>query len=440
MLQSIANTIPAGTSDVFGFSARTRDYVIESIKRVYERYGFEPLYTPILEHAEVFNGHHGEGEQLLFKLNDKLGNQLVLKYDSTVPLARVVSMYPDIPKPYKRYQLQSSFRDDEVDKGHFREFIQCDGDIVGAETLLSDAEIAMIAYDGLSEIGFTDFTIRLNHRKIIQGIAEKSGVFSKEGLLEIQRAIDYADKIIKDDLEGIRKDLKRRQVADDVIVTICDLVQRITDNPLETLDNIEDYLKDCPVAVEGINELKEILSYIPEAMSSKVRIDFTLARGADYYTGFILEAVINNIKLGAVLGGGRFDNLVEAFSSKKVPAVGMAFGLERILTAMHELNLTEKLNIQPKKVLITDNGLLQKEIISCAINLRKNFDVSILYGQEEHHHAVDYARHCGYRVLVDFKSKSTVELTSIGEDLCGYAFLVKDKLSWLGYTILEKAI
>ena len=273
MIRSIANSIPLGTSDLFGFDARIKDYVLEKIKMVYEKYGFEPLYTPILENAEVFNGHHGEGEKLLFNLKDKNGTNLVLKYDSTVPLARVVSMYPDIQKPYKRYQLQESFRDDDVDKGHFREFIQCDGDIVGASSLLADAEITMIAYDGLSEIGFSDFTIRLNHRKIIHGIAEKSGINSQEGFLQIQRAIDFADKVSKNGVEGIKKDLEKRKITDAVITTICDLISQITDNPLETLDNIRDYLSDSPIALEGINELKEILSYIPENIRKTIKIE-----------------------------------------------------------------------------------------------------------------------------------------------------------------------
>lgn len=197
MLREIANNIPLGTSDVKGFDARVKDYVLGKIKEVYENYGFEPLYTPIIENAEVFNGHHGEGEKLLFKLKDKQGMELVLKYDSTVPLARVISMYPEIQKPYKRYQLQESFRDDDVDKGHFREFVQCDGDVVGATTLLADAEIIMIAYDGLNKIGFSDFTIRINHRKIIQGIAEKAGIYSDSGFIKIQRAIDMLIKSLK---------------------------------------------------------------------------------------------------------------------------------------------------------------------------------------------------------------------------------------------------
>lgn len=436
MVRSLANTIPLGTSDVIGFNARVKDYVLAKIKMVYERYGFEPLYTPIIENAEVFNGHHGEGEKLLFNLKDKQGEELVLKYDSTVPLARVVSMHPEIPKPYKRYQLQESFRDDDVDKGHFREFIQCDGDIVGADTFVADAEIAMIAYEGLSEIGFSDFTIRLNHRKIIHGIAEKSGIYSEEGLLQIQRAIDYADKVIKTGVEGIKKDLERRQIADTVITTICDLVQKVTDDPFETLDNIQTYLADSKIALEGIRELREILSYIPENMRKAVRIDFTLARGADYYTGFIIEAVINNIELGAVLGGGRFDNLVEAFCDDKIPAVGMAFGLERIITAMEELELTEKLQISPQKVLIMDNAKFQHEIVECASKLRNSFDVSILYGLDHHCDVEAYARHCNYGAVIAFRGKNELIITMNAKT--PYALKLNNALIAYGYNCMEE--
>lgn len=434
MLREIANNIPVGTSDVKGFDARVKDYVLGKIKEVYENYGFEPLYTPIIENAEVFNGHHGEGEKLLFKLKDKQGMELVLKYDSTVPLARVISMYPEIQKPYKRYQLQESFRDDDVDKGHFREFVQCDGDVVGATTLLADAEIIMIAYDGLNKIGFSDFTIRINHRKIIQGIAEKAGIYSDSGFIKIQRAIDYADKIIKNGVAGIKQDLEKRNVSDIVINVICDLVNIVTEDPFETLNKIQGYLADSNSALEGIQELREILTYIPSKVLSKVKIDFTLARGADYYTGFIIESVINNIELGAVLGGGRFDNLVEAFCDERVPAVGMAFGLERIITAMKELELTDKLEIYPKKVIILDNSELQYDIIKCSSILRERFDVSILYGVYED--KLLYKNETTYKggIVIQFINTNTVSIKTRSNT--NYAMDVKNMLISYGYEVL----
>lgn len=434
MLREVANSIPLGTSDVKGFDARVKDYVLGKIKEVYENYGFEPLYTPIIENAEVFNGHHGEGEKLLFKLKDKQGMDLVLKYDSTVPLARVISMYPEIQKPYKRYQLQESFRDDDVDKGHFREFVQCDGDVVGANTLLADAEIIMIAYDGLDKIGFSDFTIRINHRKIIQGIAEKAGIYSDSGFIKIQRAIDYADKIIKNGVAGIKQDLEKRNVSDTVINVICDLVNIVTEDPFETLDKIQGYLADSNSALEGIQELREILTYIPSKVLSKVKIDFTLARGADYYTGFIIESIINNIELGAVLGGGRFDNLVEAFCDEKVPAVGMDFGLERIITAMKELELTDKLEIYPKKVIILDNSELQYDIIKCSSILREKFDVSILYGVYED--KLLYQNETTYKggVVIQFINTNKVIVKT--RNNTHYVMDVKNMLISYGYEVL----
>lgn len=434
MLREVANSIPLGTSDVKGFDARVKDYVLGKIKEVYENYGFEPLYTPIIENAEVFNGHHGEGEKLLFKLKDKQGMELVLKYDSTVPLARVISMYPEIQKPYKRYQLQESFRDDDVDKGHFREFVQCDGDVVGATTLLADAEIIMIAYDGLDKIGFSDFTIRINHRKIIQGIAEKAGIYSDSGFIKIQRAIDYTDKIIKNGVAGIKQYLEKRNVSDTVINVICDLVNIVTEDPFETLDKIQGYLADSNSALEGIQELREILTYIPSNVLSKVKIDFTLARGADYYTGFIIESIINNIELGAVLGGGRFDNLVEAFCDEKVPAVGMAFGLERIITAMKELELTDKLEIYHKKVIILDNSELQYDIIKCSSILREKFDVSILYGVYED--KLLYQNETTYEggVVIQFIDTNKVIVKT--RNNTHYVMDVKNMLISYGYEVL----
>ena len=370
----------------------------------------------------------------MFKLKDKQGMELVLKYDSTVPLARVISMYPEIQKPYKRYQLQESFRDDDVDKGHFREFVQCDGDVVGATTLLADAEIIMIAYDGLNKIGFSDFTIRINHRKIIQGIAEKAGIYSDSGFIKIQRAIDYADKIIKNGVAGIKQDLEKRNVSDTVINVICDLVNIVTEDPFETLNKIQGYLADSNSALEGIQELREILTYIPSKVLSKVKIDFTLARGADYYTGFIIESVINNIELGAVLGGGRFDNLVEAFCDERVPAVGMAFGLERIITAMKELELTDKLEIYPKKVIILDNSELQYDIIKCSSILRERFDVSILYGVYED--KLLYKNETTYKggIVIQFINTNTVSIKTRSNT--NYAMDVKNMLISYGYEVL----
>ena len=258
-----------------------------------------------------------------------------------------------------------------------------------------------------------------------------------DSILEIQRAIDYADKVIKNGVDGIREDLKKRNVSSNVIDTICELIQLEANTPQETLEKIEEYFLNYPVALEGIYELKEILSYIPDAMMDKMKIDFTLARGADYYTGFIIEAVINGIKLGAVLGGGRFDDLVEAFSDKKVPAVGMAFGLERLITAMNELNLNEKLEILPEKILLLENSNFKKETISCATYLRKYFDVSVLYDEHSSDYALEYASKNGFQVVMNLKEEKALEITLLNGNR-KYMNKVIHKLFYSGYKYVEK--
>lgn len=379
-------SIPAGTTDYYGNEARLRDEVVRRLIKVYEKYGFEALYTPIIENAEVFNGHHGEGEKLLFKFNDKKGEDYVLKYDSTVPLARVVSMHNDIQLPYKRYQFQDSFRDDEIDKGHYREFMQCDGDIVGTKSLSSDAEFIMISHDGLKSVGFEDFTIRINHRKLIKGIADLAKYSTKEELLSIQRAIDIADKINKGSINDIRNELLNANIEEKVVNIIIELVEIVNGNTVrKSLKEIEHYFKSTSEnGVLGANELKEIVSYLPDEVIDKLKVDFTLARGADYYTGFILEGIINNVKLGAVLGGGRYDDLVNAFGGGDIPAVGMAFGLERLIVSLKELGLDKSLiSSASNKVLVYGSNIEVKEAVKLANHLRdRNKNVSLIFSNE----------------------------------------------------------
>lgn len=379
------NMIPKGTTDFYGREAKLRDYVLGKIELIYKKYGFESLYTPILENAEVFKGHHGDGEKLLFTLKDKNGEEYVLKYDSTVPLARVISMYDDIKLPYKRYQLQQSYRDDEIDKGHYREFIQCDGDVIGSRDLITDSEFVMISYEGLRAMGFNDFTIRLNHRKLIKAIAEKTDVHDQEGLLSIQRAIDVADKINKGSINDVKAELAKTGISENVIDVIVDLIKISEQSKTieQTLNNIGNYFGDVTDAREGIAELKEIISYLPQEVQQKVKIDFTLARGADYYTGFIIEAIINNIHLGAVLGGGRYDNLLEAFGKESVPAVGLAFGMERIIVAMKEIGLDKRIcnSLEPKVLIYTDEEA-KIQALKVATMLREKQAVSIVSNQE----------------------------------------------------------
>jgi histidyl-tRNA synthetase len=346
-------TVPTGTSDVIGHDMRIQQHILETIQRVYERFGFMPQDTPIIENDVVFKGHHGEGESLIFRLNDKGDLPLVLRYDQTVPLARVFATHPELPRPYSRYQIGPVFRDDVDDGRHFRQFIQCDGDIVGCSSLLADADILMLAYAGLEELGFPNFTIRINHRKIFQGIASLHGITEKEKVVAIQRALDRADKCTCDGAEGIKRELSEFDIGEEVADTLFN-ISALSGKPLPwVLGQLEAMLGNQRLAMEGIRDLKEIMSYLPEQMANKIAIDMSLARGADYYTGFILEGVVDGIPIGAVLGGGRYDNLLAAFGRPSEPAVGMAFGYERIILAMKQLGMLDSMAMDRHKVLVS---------------------------------------------------------------------------------------
>lgn len=368
-MRNLRLTIPSGTEDVFSLKMRRRQYVLNIAETVYLSFGFEPLHTPVLENAVVFDGHHGEGEKLLFHLNDNTGNPLVLRYDLTVPLARFMGMHPEIQRPFKRYQIAPSFRDDKVDHGHFREFIQCDGDIVGISDLTADAEVIIMADMGLKLIGFPRYVIRVNHRGVINGLAEYACGTNCD-ILKIQRALDYADKTIKQGVDGVRADLEKRNLEPAEIEKLVSVLC-FTGVPSDVLDNAAQVLGGFPNAKKGIDELRIIFDYLDEEVCQNISVDFTLARGADYYTGFIMEGVIPDVPVGAVLGGGRYDNLMRAAGGKSEPAVGMAFGLERILTVMGELSMDAN-NTNQTVLVFTVDEKLKADAFKVANYLRGN--------------------------------------------------------------------
>jgi histidyl-tRNA synthetase len=410
--EDLKKRTPAGTSEVYGLGARQREGVMEKIRQVYEMHGFEPLHTPILEHSVVFSGHHGEGEKLLFYLHDTNKDLLVLRYDLTVPLARFITSNPDMPRPFKRYQLATVFRDDNVDKGHYREFTQCDGDVVGASSLTADAEILSLAHHGLSVLGFDNFTLRVNHRAIIKGIALKAGIDSREGILEIQRALDFADKVIKQGLSGVERDLFNRNIPEEVVRNVMKVVG-ISGNLNEMISSLKEILRDDDIAIGGVCDLEEIFSYLNESVLKDVSIDLTLARGADYYTGFILEGVVNDVSVGAVLGGGRYDDLVAAFDAPHEPAVGMAFGLERILTVMKEKKIT-CVSKQDKVLVASMHAQCKIDAVRSALLLRNNGVYTDLCCEIEKQAAVfEYAVKRGFNVVVMHTAKGDLLIKNV---------------------------
>ncbi|MFA6263497.1 MAG: HisS family protein [Candidatus Babeliales bacterium] len=374
--------IPQGTSEFFGMQFIQRKMVLDIIETIYKEYGFDPLSTPVLEHAKVFSGHHGEGESLLFHLKDCTSQEMVLRYDLTVPMARYIADHPEAPIPFKRYQIATVFRDDEIDKGHFREFTQCDGDVIGVGDRSADAEVIHMACEGLSRLGFPNFVININHRLIIKALAEKSELAGTQGRLHLQRAMDevskFSEKWVHHNnpdyhssfIAHIREILARRALPDkavQAIIFVCTL-EGDTNHKFEVMKK---FLGDFSEGVNGIEELEEICSYLDTDIKKRINFDLLLARGADYYTGFILEGSIPNIPVGAVLGGGRYDHLVKNLGGPDLPAVGMAFGLERILTALLELKLIQEYDHTVRILVVPTAKQQHQPLLELTRKLRK---------------------------------------------------------------------
>ena len=360
-------TQPArGMRDFLPADVRKREYVIGVIKQVYERYGFEPLETPAVENIETLMGKYGEeGNQLIFKIlkrgeHEKTGEaDLALRYDLTVPLARVVAQYQnDLPKFFKRYQIQPVWRADRPARGRFREFYQCDVDVLGSQSMVVEAELIAAASDALVALGFKDFKIRLNHRQVLTGILDQAGVPREKH----DDALIALDKMDKAGPEGVARELGERGIVDESAVKLMrffeglagakhavDLVDlgeaadaRAAYNA-DVLGRLVEFIGAHEIGASGVDDLRQILQFAKASgVDARIKLDPTLARGLAYYTGAIIEMNVADLA-GSLGGGGRYDNLVGMFLGKDVPACGFSLGLERIIVVMEEQKKFEAL-------------------------------------------------------------------------------------------------
>jgi histidyl-tRNA synthetase len=355
-----AKTQPArGMRDFLPDDVRKREFVIGVIKEVYERYGFEPLETPAAENIETLMGKYGEeGNQLIFKILKRGVHEgsgeadLALRYDLTVPLARVVAEYRDkLPKFFKRYQIQPVWRADRPARGRFREFYQCDVDVLGSRSMVVEAEICAAAAEVLKRLGFNDFCIRLNHRKVLTGILGVAGV----GLEQHDGALVALDKLDKIGRKGVEEELASRNITPLASQRLLDFFSELTalEHAAEiaagedttrkqdalnkaVLGRIVEFVSDNVMGSQGVSELQSILEFAHAAgISRQIRVDPSLARGLSYYTGAIMEISVKDLA-GSLGGGGRYDNLVGMFAGQDIPACGFSLGLERILVVMGE--------------------------------------------------------------------------------------------------------
>lgn len=319
-----------GFRDFLPKEARKRQYVINTLKQVFESFGFEPLETPALEYEEILLGKYGEeGDKLMYRFEDNGKRKVALRYDQTVPLSRVVAQYQnELPMPFKRYQIQPVWRAENTQKGRFREFLQCDADIVGSSSPLSDAEIIAVIARSLEKLGFKNFKILINDRENLK--FKINGIeLPQDKNITAVRAIDKLKKIGR---EGVVEELTQKGFIQEEATNILQAVEET--KPTESLEEIFLNLKTL-----GITE-------------SSYEFSPTLARGLDYYTGIIIEVEIEEYTVGSVCGGGRYDKLIGMFKGSDVPAVGFAFGFDRLIEALEELNLFPA-NLQTTKVLVT---------------------------------------------------------------------------------------
>ncbi len=322
---------------------RRREHVFGVITHHFQRYGFEPLATPTLEKRETLLGKYGEDAQpLIYHARHEMGKEeLSLRYDLTVPLARVVAMHGhELPLPFKRYQLAPVWRAERPQRGRYREFYQCDADIVGSSSMAADAELIALLCDVLASLGFgangPSVTIRINNRKLLRGIGEYAGVDAAH-LADLYRSLDKFERI---GVSGVKQELSDRGLSAGIVQRLVQLLLHSGGNR-QSLAALESELHRFPNALAGIHELKSIDSLLQAYSIPPVlyTFDFTMVRGLGYYTGPIYEATITEPNLGSICGGGRYDELIGIFRRESLPTTGLSIGVERILDVMTELDM-----------------------------------------------------------------------------------------------------
>ena len=355
-------SIPKGTRDFLPLEVARRTYIFDTIKTLFKKYGFSPIETPSFELSQTLLGKYGEeGDRLIFRIlnsGDKMkkadlsaleaGNlprfanslaEKALRYDLTVPFARfVVQHQNDISFPFKRYQIQPVWRADRPQHGRYQEFFQCDADVVGSDSLVYEIDFVLLFDEVLTALNIPDFSVKINNRKILSGIAEVSGESDK--LIDITVAIDKLDKIGE---EGVVKELIEKGVSASAIEKITPLFSMNGDNA-DSLAKMKVVLASSEIGLKGIEELEFVLNQVNELgpLKAKVEFDVTLARGLNYYTGAIFEVKANGVNMGSICGGGRYDDLTGLFGMPGMSGVGISFGADRIYDVLTELDLFPK--------------------------------------------------------------------------------------------------
>lgn len=392
-------SIPQGTRDFSPEEVSKRQYIFDTLRKIFEQYGFLPIETPAMENLVTLTGKYGEeGDRLIFKilnnglhdkkdkdkdkLNEEWGTMLskpysspkvterALRYDLTIPFARFVVMRQnDIAFPFRRYQMQPVWRADRPQKGRYREFWQCDCDVVGSTSLINEAELLCIYREAFHQMKLPQVSVKINSRKILAGLSELCNASDK--MMDITIALDKLDKIGWD---GVTKELRERDIDEAGISTIEKIIN-VQGNNEEKLNNLSEIMASSETALAGIEELRSTLSYHDALKSSdwasELLVDISLARGLNYYTGVIVEVTTSAVKMGSIGGGGRYDDLTGLFGLKNMSGVGVSFGIDRIYDVLEELNLfPEELATGGKVLLLNFGGEDEAYALSVLTKLR----------------------------------------------------------------------
>lgn len=392
-------SLAKGTRDFTSKEVSRRKYIINTLQKNFELFGFQPLETPSFENLSTLTGKYGEeGDRLIFKIlnsgdyasktneddwtnknSQKLISQIsekALRYDLTVPFARFVAMnHGQLAFPFKRYQIQPVWRADRPQKGRFREFYQCDADVVGSTSLWQEVELLQLYFKSFQDLKLS-VSIHINNRKILSGLAEYAGIANQ--LIDFTVALDKLDKIGKD---GVTKEMLEKGISEEAISKL-DFLFSQSDDALENLLNLKEKFIGNEIGLKGVEELEFVISNALNLGidAQNLVFDITLARGLDYYTGAIFEVKADEVAMGSIGGGGRYDNLTEVFGVKDIPGIGISFGLDRIYLVMEELGIFPEDSEKNVKYLFANYGEVESiEALKLISELRQRNIAAELY-------------------------------------------------------------
>ncbi|WP_293783583.1 histidine--tRNA ligase [uncultured Pedobacter sp.] len=438
----IKPSLAKGTRDFTPVEMVKRNFIYDTIKTVFRKYGYAEIQTPSFENLSTLTGKYGdEGDKLIFKIlnsgeylkdpkkkafdfaEEDNSNKLIplisekaLRYDLTVPFARYVVMHQhEITLPFKRFQVQPVWRADRPQKGRYREFYQCDVDVVGSESLLNEAEFILIYNEALSKLGLKDFSIKINNRKILSGIAEIIG--KPDLIIDMTVAIDKLDKI---GLDGVSKELLERGFTEQDLEKLRPVILLEGFNE-EKIASLKEVLAQSETGLKGVAEIEEVFDYVESLnayglpLTAKLELDITLARGLNYYTGCIFEVKTNEVAMGSIGGGGRYDDLTGMFGLKGLTGVGVSFGADRIYDVLEELNLFPASAEVGTKVLISNfDAAAEKYALPIVQQLRNAGIAAELYPSSaklKKQMAYADAKNIPYVILIGGDEMASGELT-----------------------------